>query len=98
MLRERFVDLLFLPAHGVLRVRSHIYSSGRRSVPLPRVREPRREFIDSVGTGVVILRTDVFPAGWARGLATVESFIGALSMAYFVSVLSRRAIRNGTRH
>lgn len=36
---------------------------------------------------------DVFPTGWARGLATIESFIGALSMAYLVSVLSRRAIR-----
>jgi uncharacterized protein YjbI with pentapeptide repeats len=36
---------------------------------------------------------DLFPTGWARALATVESFIGALSMAYLVSVLSRRAIR-----
>lgn len=31
--------------------------------------------------------------GMARAIATAESFIGALSMAYLVSVLSRRAIR-----
>jgi hypothetical protein len=36
---------------------------------------------------------DVSPTGWARAIATAESFIGALSMAYLVSVLSRRAIR-----
>jgi hypothetical protein len=36
---------------------------------------------------------DVAPVGWGRAVATVESFIGALSMAYLVSVLSRRAIR-----
>lgn len=36
---------------------------------------------------------DLSPTGWARALATVESLIGALSMAYLVSVLSRRAIR-----
>jgi hypothetical protein len=54
--------------------------------------EPRRDFVDSAGTDVVVLRIDVFPTGWARGLATVESFIGALLMAYFVSVLSCRAI------
>lgn len=36
---------------------------------------------------------DLFPTGWARAIATAESFIGALSLAYLVSVLSRRAIR-----
>jgi len=36
---------------------------------------------------------NVAPVGWARAVATVESFVGALSMAYLVSVLSRRAIR-----
>lgn len=36
---------------------------------------------------------DLSPTGWARALATAESFIGALSLAYLVSVLSRRAIR-----
>jgi len=36
---------------------------------------------------------DLFPTGGARALATAESFIGALSMAYLVSVLSRRVIR-----
>jgi uncharacterized protein YjbI with pentapeptide repeats len=36
---------------------------------------------------------DLFPTGGARALATVESFVGALSIAYLVSVLSRRVIR-----
>lgn len=36
---------------------------------------------------------DLSPTGLARAVATVESFIGALSMAYLVSVLSRRVIR-----
>lgn len=36
---------------------------------------------------------NVAPVGWARAVATVESLVGALSIAYLVSVLSRRAIR-----
>jgi uncharacterized protein YjbI with pentapeptide repeats len=53
----------------------------------------RRSLYFSTITFSTLGYADVAPVRWGRELATVESFVGALLMAYLVSVLSRRAIR-----
>ena len=63
------------------------------SLSMETIETLRRSLYFSTITFSTLGYADVAPVRWGRELATVESFVGALLMAYFVSVLSRRAIR-----
>jgi hypothetical protein len=64
------------------------YETVPPELSMETVRTLRRSLYFSTITFSTLGYADVAPIRWARELATIESFLGALLMAYLVSVLS----------